>query len=600
MTELKQKLHKLEKTNEGLLKTLKFLREDIASAKENVKNAGDNETFKSLYLRQAQDAKKEEEETFLEYNTNLETIKKLKRSIRLDEEIEAEKANILAKSNSSKGDKSKAQIQSVSTSENTHTIAIKSFDIDNNKSRKRFVQIQDPNKIKNKDSEYAYSVEKDVSLFLMGLKNNDMRKYNDFREVNKGINIHTFYDTQDTAASDLAGNAPGYHLEAGDTAIHSPLAPPVLIAMIEENIYNGSAAIWLTGGLKTAVQDSLKYLFDEVEGPDWTAEAELKPELKAAIRSVRIHFKKIAGRIQYTEEMIRFEKITMALIEDFAQRFARSVYKKLDFSFINGQGGDSIIGLADTTIRGKASTSQFGGDYVKPATFISTNVDDLRRAFVQVDYDIVNSGSNARAVFDPEYVDKMFVLDDTTGGKDLVKAKDLGFGLVGYKGFTIRKNTNMFRNKANNGVVGVIDLGGTSIYSDRQNPFSFLTDPYTLSDRNVYRVIGDGFFDVVVEKGSQTILVLDTFTGFASNIASANSSTITAKIQTSNGGSVAANTKIRAINVDNGAVLGEATVASDGTLTIALATAAPGLNFRLVDEQNTVVGTGVMSNTPKA
>lgn len=374
----------------------------------------------------------------------------------------------------------------------------------------------------NADSDY--SAETEALLFSQALVSGNMTQYRAYKDKYKdtfAIKYISDMSEQDTTATDLKGTAPGYHLESGDTHQYLGDTPLLYREIIWHSIYASSKMLYLTNGL-TLSQKEVITLFDEIlNGMDGTARGEEKPDLTpGGIEETKVSFKKYAGKLWFAEEAVLFDRFTQAIINNMSNLMAKSWYKTFDYDGINGAGGDDIIGLGNAVsfmqngIRGAAASGADKLGFLEARVETVHDIKDISDTITYVsDPDVFDADQMARVVLSHEVAKRAWNIYSTTGGLDLITARKVNANTFNFNGQDVKTANYMFSNAVNNGIIGVINLGGLKAYTpNNASGLRIKVNPYEKGSRNMILYIGEVYVDLVVENSRDVVLLVDGFT----------------------------------------------------------------------------------------
>ena len=413
----------------------------------------------------------------------------------------------------------------------------------------------------------GYDPLEETGLFLKAMKDQNFGELDAYQKrYAKALKYQAYNQIQDTAVTDATEyEAPGYHLEAGESVNAESRVPRILTDIVMSNLYSSSHFMWLAGGITTRVNREMVILLEEMTGADWRAEGEEFPELDIADFSISVNFKKIAGIFNYSDESIKFGKITPKILSQMSVLFARMLAKKLDFDILNGKGGkDQIVGLT-SVLRDSTKPNAAGDMLLAPTTEYASNYPDIINRIIEtIDYDYVDAFGTPRVLISQDIAEKCFVFGPTTGGADQMVATDLGGGNFTYRGVIFRKARNLFRYNDKK-VVAVVNYGGLEIASDNPSAgVTFLTDPYTNAHRGLTRLTGYTFYDCVVQNSSKVILVVDTFTPMVNSVTTHTDASLAVVLKNALGEFIPAETKVRAYIMSGSGSTARLTFAGEG------------------------------------
>lgn len=194
-----------------------------------------------------------------------------------------------------------------------------------------------------------------------------------------------------------------------------------------------------------------------------------------------------------------------------------AIIKKLDYDFINGQGGKSIIGLASTA---RGTINSDGTRLLAPSERIIDNTANLEAVIsTAFDSDITEFeaiNGQAHVILAPGYLRKMFEMSKNpvyiTGTRKIQPDVIVSAYKVEHAGVSYSEASHMFSNRFNNNVVGIIALPNSLSTSVDGSNFGIdirTDNGYVGFTRNQYRFLAETFVDLVVEQPKKVVLLRD-------------------------------------------------------------------------------------------
>lgn len=472
----------------------------------------------------------------------------------------------------------------------TKSFQVKDYDFTNGKIIHKNLKIQE---------NASYNELKATQLYIKSMYEGTTDAADKYTEYRKNANIHTLYSVEDTNAKDGNGTAPGYHNNAGETAVPVEQMPMLLAKVIYEKIYGDMNISWLSFGIKEMPKNEIIRFVSTLtkKDKDTFARAEKEGETETSFTSNKalISKKSYAGLINYTEELIRFgDDISIGVIKKWVSMFADSLRRDLDRDAFNGEGKSKLLGVLNLDGRKQAHLDGKSAKLttLSPKVILLDSVEELTQLKKHYDYDLGSQGS-VRTVMSPDYFFDAYETSNVGGGyQGVVAGNETSFGVYNIPG---QGEVKLASHVFDKGQVGVVNYdGGINFYAVGGENFltDGLTDPYTNMHRNEIRERQGGWFDITIEDKNKVILIVDNFTYFASAVASTGNTNLSADL-TKYDNTVAPDGEKFKVQNEEGKILGSAT-STGGKVTFTLTGGVTGETVEIQNEKGLTVGTGVL------